>query len=351
MNIFSKQHTSFVKGVAVLFLLFHHLFFTSFTLPIRTFDFYGLLTCLTKVCVALFTILSGYGLTISYQNKKVSDAKFVFIHIRKLLTNYWWVFVPVFILSFKFNANGTPIEIYGTGFKGVLYGILDFTGLRGITYTPTLTNTWWFVGAILVYYTIFPLIYKAVHKFPIVSILISSIPCIVDIFVIFTKTSDRELYYFLPFAVGVVFADKEVLNKAVEWSDKKKVVSLVLSFLAIIISAVIVTQVRLIGNVLYACSIIFFCIAFKTLNVKPINKILEFYGKYSMDIYYAHPFLYSIATFAVIGNLIQSLPNPIFKYIGLAILSIVVAIVIELVKKCFYKIISEIKAKSNDNKA
>lgn len=345
MNTFSKNHTQFVKGIAALLLLWHHLFFTQFEMPLNlgNFNVFQLLTCLTKVCVALFTIMSGYGLTISYKHKKVKDSKFVFEHIKKLLINYWWIFIPVFILSFKLHKAGTPVEIYGSGFQGVLNGFLDFSGLRGITYTPTLTNTWWYMGAILVYYLFFPAIYKCCKKLPIISIFVAAIPCIINIFVKFTNTSDRELFYLLPFVVGVVFADREILNKAVDWSNGKKLLSFILSGISVVIAMAIVTQNRLIGNTIYACAIIFACIAVKAFNIKPVNYVAETYGKYSMDIYFAHPFLYSMGTFAIIAQFIHMVPNLILRYVALVVLALVVSIMIEFIKKYFYKLVSKLK--------
>lgn len=343
MNTFTKQHTQFVKGVAVLLLLWHHLFFTQFQMPIRSYNFFELLTCLTKVCVALFTMMSGYGLTISYKHKNIGDKKFVFEHIKKLLINYWWIYIPIFVLSFKINSSGTPVDIYGTGIMGVVYGALDFFGLRGITYTPTLTNTWWYMGAILVYYLFFPLIYKLCKKSPVLAILVSAAPCIIVLFVNFSNTTDRELFYLLPFVVGVILAEKNILDKLVEYANKKKVFPLILSVLFVLISMALVTQNRLIGNTIYAISIIVFCILFKALNLKPINAILEFYGKYSMDIYFVHPFLYSMATFAIIAKYIHMMPHFLLRYVALVIVALVASILIEFVKKNFHKLVLNFK--------
>ena len=58
----SKEDTASVKGIAILFMLWHHLFLNV--------PDYGTLThsmaIVAKVCVALFLFVSGYGLTKQY---------------------------------------------------------------------------------------------------------------------------------------------------------------------------------------------------------------------------------------------------------------------------------------------
>ncbi len=58
----SKSDTAGIKGIAILFMLWHHLFLHSVE--------YGALTqslaIVSKVCVALFLFVSGYGLTKQY---------------------------------------------------------------------------------------------------------------------------------------------------------------------------------------------------------------------------------------------------------------------------------------------
>lgn len=71
---FDRKQTNISKGVAVLLLLWHHLFFNSETKYDQftsLFSFHGvpiecLLADFCKVCVAIFLFLSGYGLYKSY---------------------------------------------------------------------------------------------------------------------------------------------------------------------------------------------------------------------------------------------------------------------------------------------
>lgn len=160
-GVFSKRHTLVVKGIAVLILCWHHLYWHNVNVPInlQTAEAYDVLVPLTKVCVALFTILSGFGINESFKHSEHTYIQFSFKHIKKLLFNFWWVYVPVFVLSFWFHSSGTPLKIYsaGTSFLKALWNFfMDFYGIRAFIYSPTLNNTWWYIEAVLVFYICFP---------------------------------------------------------------------------------------------------------------------------------------------------------------------------------------------------
>ncbi|MDR1001649.1 MAG: hypothetical protein LBL82_00020 [Oscillospiraceae bacterium] len=77
---FSKQITLACKGVAVCLLLWHHYFWqggsfysTVFVGGIDVVEFTGQLG---KVCVAIFFLLSSYGLTLSYAKWKEEKKRF-----------------------------------------------------------------------------------------------------------------------------------------------------------------------------------------------------------------------------------------------------------------------------------
>ncbi len=58
----SKSDTTAIKGIAILLMLWHHLFLNTIAYGILTHS----LAVVFKVCVALFLFVSGYGLTKQY---------------------------------------------------------------------------------------------------------------------------------------------------------------------------------------------------------------------------------------------------------------------------------------------
>lgn len=72
MRRFTKSDTSVMKGVAIILMLIHHLFYSdelirkcTLILPYED-KLLLLFSSLSKVCVAIFVLISGYGLYKSY---------------------------------------------------------------------------------------------------------------------------------------------------------------------------------------------------------------------------------------------------------------------------------------------
>ena len=81
MYKFDINTTNASKGVALMLILWHHLFF-------RLPDEYGFIVystaLLAKVCVAIFVVLSGYGLSESVKNKNINLFSFYKKRLTKL---------------------------------------------------------------------------------------------------------------------------------------------------------------------------------------------------------------------------------------------------------------------------
>lgn len=107
-RLLSKNDTNVLKGLATLLLLFHHLFYIKNGLYDDIHLFRGRflfqeIGMLTKVCVTLFVMLSGYGLAIGAEkNGGILDLKgFYLRRFKKIFLNYWliWaIFVPISIV-------------------------------------------------------------------------------------------------------------------------------------------------------------------------------------------------------------------------------------------------------------
>ena len=170
---FNIKQTNIAKGVAILLMLWHHLFydvpdnynlFVSFwmlgSVPIEC-----VIARYCKVCVAIYVILSGFGLYMSWnkffclvENRKhriISQIIFVKNHLLKLMFNFWFIFI-IFV----------PMGVFfGRKFWGV-YGInpinafVDFIGLFDMFSMPTMNVTWWFMSVIIILYILFPIIVR-----------------------------------------------------------------------------------------------------------------------------------------------------------------------------------------------
>ncbi len=133
-SIFSKGDTLFLKGVAILMMLFLHLFhgepWISMSNPQIYVNNESLVQLLSNASnpVYIYIYISGYGLYISYCNSRNNNIK----RILKLYLKYWLtliIFVPIGLLmvgSEQYPGNYETIIKNLTGWKTTYNGTLWF---------------------------------------------------------------------------------------------------------------------------------------------------------------------------------------------------------------------------------
>ncbi|MBQ6154223.1 MAG: acyltransferase [Ruminococcus sp.] len=294
---FDIRQTNICKGIAVLILVFHHMFryspvdfvplivINGRSLAYRVAD-YG------HVCVAVFLILSGYGLYKSYSSAerrnggKLSvklDLIFIKNHLLKLMSGFWFVyiiFLPIGMLmgrSFWEIYQGNP-----------LYMLLDFLGIADLTGTPTYNQTWWFMGIIIVYYILFPLMIKLLKCAPELLLCVA----LFLNFAAFIPDWGEARTHFLPFVFGIYLSHYDLINRSSVRINKV--------YKALIISALLIATgvlFRYYNNnsialdTLFASGIVIFS-AFVMSRIPGVRKVMEELGKTSSSIFMFHSFIY-----------------------------------------------------------
>ena len=146
--MFTKEKTNCCKGVAVLFLIFHHLFRTSEIIDARGMHFYvlpqaavpGIATSL-RVCVWMFVFLSAYGLNYKYSHMLVTKrASFVPRQWFSLMKPFW----VIYLLSLVVFAiiGRSLVDLYQ---GSVLNGALDMLAWADFFHTPLLCGVYWYM--------------------------------------------------------------------------------------------------------------------------------------------------------------------------------------------------------------
>lgn len=338
MMTFDKRQTNIAKGVAVLLLLWHHLFYNDpknygkfiSVLNINNVPIECLIAILCKICVAIFVFLSGYGLFRSYEKYVLQyyrkqnikhDLIFIKNHLIKLMSGFWFIYVLFVSLGFCFGRN--PIEIYESN---IFYGLIDFMGLASVFHTPTMNATWWFMGLIIILYLVYPLLHKLLIKYPEALLLTS-------FFIL--------LLYFIPQLVNLrIYLFSFVLAMYISYYNAFSKLSLKLNkpiecyYVIFLFFAIFLLMKRMIFingaeiDGLFALSIVL--ISFFIFSKIPVlNNVLELFGKYSGSIFMFHTFLIRY----YFENIFYSLKYSIIIFITSACLCLLVAICIELVKK------------------
>ncbi len=305
--IFDKRQTNIAKGVALLMLLWHHLFYNSsenYSLYTSVFPFRitgvpieSLIADFCKVCVAIFLLLSGYGLYRSYSsyyeqnavNGKLPKNKIVVYiknHLISLLSSYWFIFIVFVPLGLFFGRSF--LTYYGLN---PLYYLADFLGLSFLffEYDATMNVTWWFMSIIIVYYVIFPFLFR-IQKYNSILLLVLSA------FILFCPfiPDFRQLKTWqFAFIFGMYISENNIFEKIK--NKQNNFCTGILCSLGLVLISVMLRYIYLGNSVqfdaIFAFSIILFSF-FVFSKIPFISKIIYELGKYSGQIFMFHTFIY-----------------------------------------------------------
>lgn len=211
MKQLSIQDSNVLKGIAILMMLFHHLFFSSDygfkDIEVNGHGIMNTFALMCKVCVAMFVFVSGYGLTEKYKGKEHIDLKkFYWNRIVKLFVNYWFIwliFVPLSVLWLGPSLQ----EQYGYSniiSKMVLdlMGIINWFGIYN--YNPT----WWFYSCIIGLYLLYPLLHVLARTSSLYVIAIGIV-----IYFLPTGLFMSVRLYVLTFICGMLYSKYDAIRK------------------------------------------------------------------------------------------------------------------------------------------
>lgn len=153
---FSKRDTKVMKGIAVILMLYHHLFAFADRIPDGS-SYVSLLSLsgkpaafwigdFGKLCVMLFVFLGGYGTYLSSRSVESLSA-FVADRVKHLYIVYWEVFFLFIPVCMYFNVSRVV--------KDIRVFVGNFSGMN-ITYN----GEWWFFTPYILLMVLFPLIKK-----------------------------------------------------------------------------------------------------------------------------------------------------------------------------------------------
>ena len=324
--------TNILKGVALLLLLLHHLFYIQRGLydDIHLYDghyFVNELGKFGKLCVAIFVFLSGYGLTVQANKMhKINLLKFYSHRFSKLYLNYWFIwlmFVPIGILFF----HRTFDIIYINNIWEKL--VIDILGLSYALGFYGYNATWWFYSCIIVLYLLFPFIYKLLGKYSVLLFVLGF-----GVYLLHMPVLRAINHYLISFVLGMITANGINVKSSPHCLKYVNRYTLSVAFvLACFIRNILGGYAILWDSFICLIGIVLFK-KIKLLNV--IARVLEFLGKHSMNIFLFHTFIYLY----YFKEFIFWSRNPLIIYSTLLIVCIFVSIVLEFIKKNigFYKI-------------
>lgn len=351
---FTKEHTMQMKGIAIIILLFHHCFLNAqrwATVPYeklattKGWGYYPIsfapfsshtiqyLASFSKICVAMFVFMTGYGMRVSYesQKKKTTMSNYIKKRMVTLMTGFLIIFVVTEILAIP---TGRFIEVYGHDFRSVVYMIIDALGLAKLLGTPLFCLTWWYMSLAIVLIMIFPFVHSIMEKYQWV-VVVASI--IVPRACGFGQSTDL-FRYLLAYTLGMYFAQHDLLARIKEKFMKQNVAGKLLSLIVSLIGLAVIIKCR--QNAWIGWKYLDFWDGFAAmymivisyiyiLNGKWIVKGLGFLGKHSMNIFLIHSFYRDV----FFHEFTYSFYYAWLDYIVLMAISLVTSIVLEWFKK------------------
>ena len=351
---FTKEHTMQMKGIAIIILLFHHCFLNAqrwATVPYeklattKGWGYYPIsfapfsshtiqyLASFSKICVAMFVFMTGYGMWVSYesQKKKTTMSNYIKKRMVTLMTGFLIIFVVTEILAIP---TGRFIEVYGHDFRSVVYMIIDALGLAKLLGTPLFCLTWWYMSLAIVLIMIFPFVHSIMEKYQWV-VVVASI--IVPRACGFGQSTDL-FRYLLAYTLGMYFAQHDLLARIKEKFMEQNVAGKLLSLIVSLIGLAVIIKCR--QNAWIGWTYLDFWDGFAAmymivisyiyiLNGKWIVKGLGFLGKHSMNIFLIHSFYRDV----FFHEFTYSFYYAWLDYIVLMAISLVTSIVLEWFKK------------------
>lgn len=293
---FTARDTAVVKGIAACLLLWHHLFYNRLDvgLTLGGINITHQLALLSKVCVALFLLLSGYGLTEGLKGKELQPGAFYKKRLARLYTTYWLIYAVFTLLG---------VLVFGRSLRVIyrmhipLRALADMLGLSAFIGFRSYNDSWWFVSLILLLYALYPLFHTLVRRYGAWFLPLPFVLMYLNLGTDFGLQVDFTAVWFFPFCLGIWLSEKDVLVKLGHLWHNHRWAKLLACTLSLLLLAVQrqkgpwLNDIRLDG--FFALAIVLF--AWKFIVPLPvISRVLAFIGRHSFNIFLIHTFVYGV---------------------------------------------------------
>ena len=226
----TTQKTELLKGIALLLLMYHHLFGSEYldgwiaVIP-GTEGIDYVIGASGKICLAIFLFCSGYGIYKSYISKENQKATYILKRLVKTLIPYWMVML-IAIAYLYFTGRFEPGYIFVN-----LFALIHNEEMLYVSFS-------WFIKLYVLLILFLPLIRLIERKWKknaLTDILIY-IALPFAIAVIFAKYQNNTQFISVPmffvstilfviswfplFAIGILFAKYNTYNKIREFADR-----------------------------------------------------------------------------------------------------------------------------------
>lgn len=274
----SKKHTTILKGIAIIFVLFNHI---GMQYGIHITNILG------PIGVCMFLTLSGYGINESFKIK--GRKSYIQSRVKKVILPYWIIIICLSIYYFFIDSFSAS-------------NILKYSAFITIP-----TEIYWYLQFILWCYIIYYFVsFISERKIKILLMFIFSI-C----FSILNKDKTLYLWQTFSFPIGVLISEcyeKIKINLVNKNNNVTLSVFCILSILSLGFKAMPINRTynqEIIAQITMSISVTMFIVfaSYKLLNLK-VWRIIKFIGRISYELYLVHPFFLSMLSGKSVGTLI-----------------------------------------------
>lgn len=343
-SVFSQNHTYVIKGIAVLFMVLHHVnnkYYNSINLQWylqHSADIGDLIllffSTAGKVCVPLLTILSGFGLSKSYLKYKAnhkgfsSEVRFTISHLLQFYSVFW---IYLLLYTIKDTIFLKLFQLYGFTFKAwsnvflQVFGLSKLFGIKNFGTKTFIIRSFgdWFVSAIIIFYIIFPILFWITKKSKVTAIILAAAPWIFKPYVnALGIRTDSVVFCMLAFVTGILFAQCRTLDNLTSLTGAKyKVLSIFLVLLGFALRLVF----SFYADYFFALTLI--CFGTLVLSaIKYLDRFFILFGKHSANIWLSHIVILQMV------NKAYHFTKPV-KYLIVLAIALLLSLTVEFVKK------------------
>lgn len=333
MKLFSKEETLKAKSIAILLLIFHHMYLSVDTisnnihLKFMNKESISTIAKDARFCVWIFVFLSAYGMTITYYKWCKNVNKFFWHRILSLQSFCLPILLIYYVLAIVFKKTGNI-------FEKPYYILVNILGLSDMLEMPALGGGYWYINFTILLILFLPLFVSMCEKsgwtiLPITIILFKYINSGIH-----SPSGGNYIGYLLAVEIGILFYQNEIWERICKIS-KKTLFLLFIPICTLIIylpylrNACFSEDIWSIKLILSTIPAVLVCIfTFTYCKYKPLKKVMIFLGKHSANMYLFHPLILSY-----LRDIVYISKNMLLSYFTCVALSIIASLLLNATLK------------------
>lgn len=335
----TKQESNVCKGIAIILMFVHHLFFHAEWLAIelgpvfKTPEALALFAQNCKICVNIFVFITAYGTTKSFANDPMDDIGVVLCKTVKRYVSLLLSFQFVYIIGALLCplSGRSWFTVYSPSrMENLAFALADFMGLSYALGLPRYNSAWWYMPLAFFLILSLPWLIKLCRRYGAYLFL----PFL--LLLRWVQASDVLIRYFPVALLGILFAENQVVEKIkAGYSKARLLVKLAVCLICLVVIKLTgilwqrfaMRQIDIYETVL--CLAVCFLTVVVVAKIPYLNRAIAFLGKYSMNMFLFHAFIYQQWLY----DFTYSFRYPVLIFLFLLLSMLVFSIAVEKLKK------------------